>query len=60
MRFLTMSRSSRAHVVWALGELLGKKALPILNKILTNEEEDIVKDRDKILYNGIIANVKIK
>ena len=34
----------RAHVVWALGELLGKKALPILNKILTNEEEDIVKD----------------
>ena len=34
----------RAHVVWALGELLGKKALPQLNKILTNEEEDIVKD----------------
>ena len=34
----------RAHVVWALGELLGKKALPILNKILMNEEEDIVKD----------------
>jgi len=34
----------RAHVVWALGELLDKKALPILNKILTNEEEDIVKD----------------
>ena len=34
----------RAHVVWALGELLGKKALPILNKILTNEEEDIVKN----------------
>ena len=34
----------RAHVVWALGELLGKKALPILNKNLTNEEEDIVKN----------------
>ncbi len=34
----------RAHVVWALGELLGKKALPILNKTLTNEEEDIVKN----------------
>jgi len=34
----------RAHVVWALGELLGKKALPILNKILTNEEEEIVKN----------------
>jgi epoxyqueuosine reductase len=32
----------RAHVVWALGELIGKKALPILNKTLTNEEEDIV------------------
>ena len=34
----------RAHVIWALGELLGKKALPILNKTLTNEEEDIVKN----------------
>jgi len=34
----------RAHVVWALGELLGRKALPILNKTLTNEEEDIVKN----------------
>lgn len=34
----------RAHVVWALGELLGKKALSILNKNLTNEEEDIVKN----------------
>ena len=34
----------RAHVVWALGELLGKKALPILNKTLMNEEEDIVKN----------------
>ena len=34
----------RAHAIWALGELLGKKALPIFNKILTNEEEDIVKN----------------
>ena len=34
----------RAHVIWALGELLGKKALPILNETLTNEEEDIVKN----------------
>ena len=34
----------RAHVVWALGELLGKKALPILNKSLKNEEEAIVKN----------------
>jgi len=34
----------RAHVIWALGELLGKKALPILNKTLTNEEEEIVKN----------------
>ena len=34
----------RAHVIWALGELLGKKALPIFNKTLTNEEEDIVKN----------------
>lgn len=34
----------RAHVVWALGELLGKKVLPILNKSLKNEEEAIVKN----------------
>ncbi len=34
----------RAHVVWALGELLGKKALRILNKSLKNEEEAIVKN----------------
>ena len=34
----------RAHVIWALGELLGKKAWPILNKTLTGKEEDIVKD----------------
>ena len=34
----------RAHAIWALGELLGKKALPIFNKTLTNEEEDIVKN----------------
>ena len=34
----------RAHVIWALGELLGKKALPIFNKTVTNEEEDIVKN----------------
>ena len=34
----------RAHVVWALGELIGEKALPILNKNLKNEEEQIVKD----------------
>ena len=34
----------RAHVIWALGELLGKKALPILNETLTNEKEDIVKN----------------
>jgi epoxyqueuosine reductase len=34
----------RAHVIWALGELLGKKSLPILNKILTDKEEDIVKN----------------
>jgi epoxyqueuosine reductase len=34
----------RAHVVWALGELLGKKAMAIFNKILTSEEESIVKN----------------
>ena len=34
----------RAHVVWALGELIGEKALPVLNKNLKNEEEQIVKD----------------
>ena len=39
----------RAHVVWALGELIGKKALPILNKTLTNEEEDIVKNEVNLL-----------
>ena len=39
----------RAHVVWALGELLGKKALPILNKTLMNEEEDIVKNEINIV-----------
>ena len=39
----------RAHVVWALGELLGKKALPILNKSLKNEEETIVKDEINLL-----------
>ena len=39
----------RAHVVWALGELIGKKALPILNKTLTNKEEDIVKNEVNLL-----------
>jgi epoxyqueuosine reductase len=39
----------RAHVVWALGELIGKKALPILSKTLTNEEEDIVKNEVNLL-----------
>ena len=39
----------RAHVVWALGELIGKKALPILNKTLKNEEEDIVKNEVNLL-----------
>ena len=39
----------RAHVVWALGELIGKKALPILNKTLTNEEEEIVKNEVNLL-----------
>ena len=39
----------RAHVVWALGELIGKKALPVLNKNLTNEEEDIVKGEVNLL-----------
>ncbi len=39
----------RAHVVWALGELVGKKALPILNKTLTNEKEDIVKNEVNLL-----------
>jgi len=39
----------RAHVVWALGELLGKKALPILDKTLTHENEDIVKNEVELL-----------
>jgi epoxyqueuosine reductase len=33
----------RAHAVWALGELLGEKALPILDDKLTGETEEIVR-----------------
>jgi epoxyqueuosine reductase len=40
----------RAHVVWALGELLGEKALPILNETLKNEEEDVVKNEINLVY----------
>jgi epoxyqueuosine reductase len=33
----------RAHTVWALGELLGEKVLPILDDKLTGETEEIVR-----------------
>jgi len=39
----------RAHAVWALGELLGDKALPILDKNLADEEEEIVKDEIRLV-----------
>ena len=42
----------RAHVVWALGELIGEKALPILNKNLKNEEEKIVKDEINLVQRN--------
>lgn len=42
----------RAHVVWALGELIGEKALPILNKNLKNEEEQIVKDEINLVQQN--------
>jgi epoxyqueuosine reductase len=46
----------RAHVVWALGELVGKRALPIFNKALMHEKEDIVKNEVQLIkqhYNKI-------
>ena len=42
----------RAHVVWALGELIGEKALPVLNKNLKNEEEQIVKDEINLVQQN--------
>jgi epoxyqueuosine reductase len=39
----------RAHVVWALGELLGKKALKVFNEKLTDEKEEIVKNEIKLV-----------
>ena len=39
----------RTHVVWALGELLGKKALQILNKNLAGEKEEMVKNEIKLV-----------
>jgi epoxyqueuosine reductase len=39
----------RAHVVWALGELLGEKALPILKESLAGESEEIVNNEIKLV-----------
>ena len=32
----------RAHIVWALGELMGSKCIPILDENLAKEKESIV------------------
>ena len=32
----------RAHIVWALGELMGSKCIPIFNEKLAKEKEFIV------------------
>ena len=42
----------RAHAVWALGELLGEKALPILDDKLTGETEEIVRTEVRHLPRG--------
>ena len=39
----------RTHVVWALGELLGKKALQVLNENLADEKEQMVKNEIKLV-----------
>ena len=39
----------RAHVVWALGELLREKVLPILKESLAGESEEIVKNEIKLV-----------
>jgi epoxyqueuosine reductase len=42
----------RAHVVWALSELLGEKVLPVLNTNLKDEKEEIVKNEVRLAQNG--------
>jgi epoxyqueuosine reductase len=42
----------RAHVVWALGELLGAEALPAVRQRLVGEKETIVLDEIRRLESG--------
>ena len=47
----------RAHIVWALGELMGSQCIPVLNEKLDNEKELIVLKeieavKDKFLENS--------
>jgi len=44
----------RAHVVWALGELLGEKASPILRKNLKDEKDEIVINEIKRVQDTLI------
>ena len=39
----------RAHAVWALGELLAEKSLPILDKNLAEEKDGMVKNEIKLV-----------
>jgi len=39
----------RAHVVWALGELLGEKALSVFDENLRDEKEEMVKNEIKLV-----------
>ena len=39
----------RTHTVWALGELLGEKALPIFDENLADEKEEMVKKEIKLV-----------
>ena len=42
----------RAHVVWALGELLGEKAEPVVKKHLSMETDSIVlKEINRVVRN---------
>jgi hypothetical protein len=44
----------RAHVVWALGELSGSEALPIIREKLKNEREAIVLEELGRLSNRFV------
>ena len=42
----------RAHAVWALGELLAEKSLPILDKNLAEEKDEMVKNEIKLVQEN--------